>query len=61
VRERTAEHVYEWFKRRSWTTLFVVPLDPSTPSQQVNKIERRIGRQLKPTDTRRLLAPFGLL
>jgi hypothetical protein len=57
VRDRTTEHVREWFKRRNWTMVYVVPLDPSTQSTVVKEIEGRIGRRLKPLDNRRLPAP----
>lgn len=57
VRERTTEHVREWFKRRNWATVYVVPLHPTTPSSIVKDVEGRIGRRLEPTDNRRLPAP----
>lgn len=57
IRERTMEHVREWFKRHNWTVVYVVPLDPSTPSNVVKQIEGRIGRRLTPSDNRRLPAP----
>lgn len=56
VRERTAEHVREWWKERHWTHLYVVPLAAETPSATVKMIEGRIGRRLKPADNRRLPA-----
>jgi hypothetical protein len=58
VRERTSEHVRHWFKERNWSTMYVVPLDPETPSAVVKALEGRIGRRLKPTDNRRLPAPI---
>jgi hypothetical protein len=56
IRERTAEHVTEWFKRQNWSTVYVLPLDPATPSVTVKQIEGRIGRRLQPLDNRRLPA-----
>jgi hypothetical protein len=60
IRERATEHLREWFKRRNWTTVYVVPLDAATPSTAVKQIEGRIGRRLEPTDNRRLPAPPSL-
>jgi hypothetical protein len=52
VCERAAEHVRKWFKQRNWTTVYVVPLAPTTPSAVVKQIEGRIGHRLKPVDNR---------
>jgi hypothetical protein len=57
VRERTSEHLRQWFKRRNWSGVYVVPLRPETDNATVKEIEGRVGRRLSPCDNRRLPAP----
>ena len=58
--DASEEHVRHWFKERNWSKIYVVPLDPETPTAVVKAVEGRIGRRLKPVDNRRLPAPIFL-
>src|SRR5690349_17565181 len=42
IKERTGEHLREWFKRRNWSSVYVVPLLTDTPLPTVKNIEGRI-------------------
>lgn len=54
ARHRLAEHLTDDERTRDWHDAWVIPLRASTPPARVRYIEGRVGRYLRPVDTRRL-------
>lgn len=54
LRARFAQHLSDRAKTLDWTTVYVVPLNDDTPSQDVRRIEGRIGLAVGPERNRAL-------
>lgn len=54
ARERILEHLENVDRTREWHEAWVIPLRSSSPKEIVRMIEGRIGRYLRPCDTRSL-------
>jgi hypothetical protein len=60
ARHRIAEHLADARRVRAWHEAWVVPLRATTPQATVRAIEGRVGRFLRPADTRCLPRPMGM-
>ncbi len=58
ARARLAEHLADSYRTRLWHEVWVIPLRASTPAAAVRGTEGRVGRYLRPTDTRCLPRPL---
>jgi hypothetical protein len=56
---RLRAHLRESGKRRTWRSVWLIPLRPETPEIEVRRIEGRVGARLCPIGSRRLPRPFG--
>lgn len=54
LRARLAEHARTLEKFSTWDVVYVVPLRPSTPVEEVRHVEGRIGAHLRPRKSRAL-------
>jgi hypothetical protein len=54
---RLSQHVRQWHRATEWAWVWVIPLLDSTPNDELNRIEGRIGSWLRPVDCRRLPRP----
>ena len=54
ARSRVAEHLGDVERTREWHEAWVIPLRRTTPEALVRTIEGRVGRFLRPSDTRSL-------
>ncbi len=52
ARARLAEHIADGARTRAWHEVWVIPLRATTVPAVVRNIEGRVGRYLRPTDTR---------
>lgn len=52
AKARVAEHLADPERTREWHQAWVIPLRASTPGPVVRSIEGRVGRFLRPSDTR---------
>lgn len=57
LKERVAEHLGDPVKRGTWYAIWVLPLVPGTPSDEVRRIEGVVGAHLGPALSRRLPSP----
>lgn len=57
LRERVAEHLGDPVKRGTWHAIWVLPLVPGTPGDEVRRIEGVVGAHLGPALSRRLPSP----
>ena len=55
--DRIAEHLNDQRKRANWDHLWVVPLRPGVPRQEVRRIEGVVGAHLGPSSSLRLPRP----
>jgi hypothetical protein len=56
---RLRVHLAEPAKRRTWRSVWLIPLSANTPESEVRRIEGRVGARLHPTGSRRLPKAFG--
>lgn len=56
---RLRDHLTEPAKRRTWRSVWLIPLSVATPDSEVRRIEGRVGARLRPTGSRRLPKAFG--
>ncbi len=54
ARVRIAEHLDDLHRTREWHEAWIIPLRASTPEPVVRAIEGRVGRFLRPRDSRYL-------
>lgn len=52
ARARIAEHLGDMERTREWHEAWIIPLRASTPEKMVRAIEGRVGRFLRPRDSR---------
>jgi hypothetical protein len=52
ARARIAEHLDDVDRTREWHEAWIIPLRASTPEEVVRAIEGRVGRFLRPRDSR---------
>lgn len=52
--ERIIEHLNDVGRTREWHEAWIIPLRASTPEGVVRTIEGKVGRFLRPSDTRHL-------
>jgi hypothetical protein len=51
---RLMQHATRWSRSTRWTAVWVVPILDEVPDRELDRIEGRIGRLLRPTETVRL-------
>jgi hypothetical protein len=56
---RLRDHLAEPHKRRTWRSVWLIPLSAETPESEVRRVEGRVGARLCPTGNRRLPKAFG--
>jgi hypothetical protein len=52
-------HLAQPAKRRTWRSVWLIPLSANTPESEVRRVEGRVGARLRPTGSMRLPKPFG--
>jgi hypothetical protein len=57
TRARLLQHARRWERNTCWAYVWVVPLIDTVPAKELNRIEGRIGRLLRPRETVRLPRP----
>lgn len=55
---RLRQHAGHWERASRWIYVWVVPILDTVPDRELNRIEGRIGRLMKPLETNRLPSPY---
>lgn len=54
TRARLLQHARRWERNTRWAYVWIVPVLDTVPARELNRIEGRIGRLLRPHETSRL-------